>query len=64
MALSRQLKMTQDAMCVRYSNTKSQVAFVTYKSSQFSPCIKLNLVEVATKQYLSFLDFLEACFNI
>ena len=25
-ALSRQLKMTQDAMCVRYSNTKSQVS--------------------------------------
>ena len=25
MSLSRQLKMTQDAMCVRYSNTKSQV---------------------------------------
>lgn len=26
-SLSRQLKMTQDAMCVRYSNTKSQVRY-------------------------------------
>jgi WD40 repeat protein len=28
--LARQLKMTQDAMCVRYSNTKSQVSNTTY----------------------------------
>lgn len=33
--LARQLKMTQDAMCVRYSNTKSQVSNTIYNILSF-----------------------------
>jgi hypothetical protein len=44
-SLSRQLKMTQDAMCVRYSNTKSQVwcSVVQSTTVHSMPCCFLTM---------------------